>query len=108
MSDPRLSSENCQRVEELLKGYRRDPLYPFTQEEAHLLADVLDADTNELALQRDALTAALGRIRAAAKSDADIQGTALQDFLLRETEAASLPDLIGLVPSASNQDTRDP
>ena len=35
----------------------------------------------------DDLRGRLGRIRAAAESDADLAGTALRDFLLRETEA---------------------
>lgn len=58
-------------------------------------------EADPLVAQRESLRATLGRIRAAAESDAECP-TALRDFLLRESDTG-LPDIIGNDPDYSPQ-----
>ena len=68
------------------------------------LEDVVDAEVGSLVEQREALKARLGRIRAAAESDADLQKLdGLRSFLLTETDLGP-QDLIGSVPEEPHTD----
>lgn len=62
--------------------------------------ELIDHEVEVVTKQRDDRSGRLGRIRAAAESDADLQQLpALRDFLLQETEGFDLVDLHGHLPS---------
>ena len=65
----------------------------------HAIEDLVDAELAGVVEQRDAHLAAMGRIRTAAQSDADLQNLPpLRNFLLEETKAAEPSALIGHTP----------